>query len=158
MEVFKERAELSSKVLSGQARTSELSAISGYEYLRANVASSLNTEELEILDSLAGGPSDAQLKREYAGELSRMASGLSDANSALVLDTLVKYIRAGNDAVVEGRLSVDELVDQQGRAFIQAQEELQSQITGEQWSLVTGFFNQLRANLYMNRNMSETDQ
>ena len=87
-----------------------------------------------------------------------MASGLSDANSALVLDTLVKYIRAGNDAVVEGRLSVDELVDQQGRAFIQAQEELQSQITGEQWSLVTGFFNQLRANLYMNRNMSETDQ
>ncbi len=110
------------------------------------------------MDELAGGPSDAQLKTEYAAELSRTASGLSGSNSQLVLDILIKYIRAGNNSVAERQLSVEELVDQQGRAFMQAQEELQSQISGDQWTQVVNFFNQLRANLYMNRNMSELAQ
>lgn len=155
MEVMVERSELSARVVSGQARSSELNTVGSYAYLRSHVAPLLSPGELDELDAQSGGPTDAQLKREYAGELSRIAADLSEENSELVLDTLVKHLRESSSS---GRMSVDDLVDQQGGAFRLAQQELQSQISGAQWTLVVDFFNQLRANLYMNRTMTETTQ
>ena len=157
--VLSERAELSSRVTAGQASATELSAVSDYAYLRARVAPLLSATELSVLDNRRSGPSDAQLKQDYAAELARTAGGLTEANRELVLDTLIRHNRiAAGDAADAGQLSVDELVIRQSQSLMNVREELQSHFSGEQLQQVTTFLNQLQANLYMNRSMTDVEQ
>lgn len=159
IEVLSERAELSAGVSSGRVGASELAAVSDYSYLRERVAPLLNAAELSLLDSGRGGPSDAQLKREYAAELSRTAGGLTEANRELVLDIVIKHIRSSEaDATGLGRLSVEDLVNQQSVSLMRAREELQSQLSGDQLQQANAFVSQLQANLAMNRAMLEAPQ
>ncbi len=119
----------------------------------------LNVVELSVLDSQRSGPSDEQLKKDYAEELSRTAGGLTEASRELVLDTLVKHIRmAQADAPDPSQLSVDELVGQQSRSLMHASQELQSLFSGEELQQVNIFMNRLQSNLYMNRSMSDDAQ
>lgn len=159
IEVFSERAQLSSKVISGQAGSAELAAVSDYAYLRSRVASLLNPAELRALDSQRGGPSDEQRKNDYAEELSRTAGGLSEANRELVLDTVIKHIRMGEeDAAEPGQLSVNDLVNQQSKSLMAARMDLQSQLRGDQLEQANAFLSQLQANLAMNRAMTDEPQ
>jgi len=159
IEVLSERAQFSSEVTTGQSSPADLQTVSSYDYLRARLAPLLSTAELAVLDSQRNGPSDAQLKNDYAAELSRTSPGLSETNRELVLDTLIKRLRpVGAAASAAGQLSVDELVAQQIRSLIQVSEELQAQLTGEQLQQAINFLNQLQSNLYMNRSMSDPAQ
>lgn len=155
--VLSERAELSSRVASGQASTSELTDIAGHAWLRERLAPLLSSDELEALDNRSNMPSANQLKLQYAGELARLSSSLTAADQDVVLEAVVKHLRtAGSDAAQQ--LSVDDLVTEQMRAFIQASTELQGIFTGEKLQEVFNFINQLQGNLYRNRTMTETTQ
>jgi hypothetical protein len=159
VEVLRERAELSDRVVNGQASAAELGVVGDFAYLRAHLAPLLNATELSVLDRQSSGPSDAQLKKEYAEDLSRTAGGLTAANRELVLDTLIKYLRSDKgDTAGLGRLSVDDLVNQQSRSLMRASEELQSQLSGDQLQQVNAFLNQLQSNLTMNRSMLDAPQ
>jgi len=159
LEVLSERVKLSQEVAYGRADAADLKAITDYDYLRDKMAPLLNSAELAALDSQRGGPSDEQLKRDYAEELSRIAPDLSPANRDLVLDTLIRYLRDGKgDASDLAKLSVDDLVNQQMQAIMRAGEELQSKISGPEIQMVMSFLSQLQANLYRNRSMSEASQ
>lgn len=159
VEVFSERVQLSSRVVSGQASSAELTAVSDYAYLRARIEPLLNAAELSVLDGQRSGPSDEQRKKDYAQELSRTAGGLSEANRELVLDTVIKHIRMAEDAAAEpGQLSVSDLVNQQSRSLMAARADLQSQLTGDQLEQANAFLSQLQANLAMNRAMTDEPQ
>ena len=156
IDVLSERVRLSAQVVSGQASGAELVTVSEYAYLRARVAPLLNATELNLLDAQRSGPSDEQLKKEYAAELSRSAGDLSEANRELVLDTVIKHIRMSEgDAAGLGQLSVTDLVNQQSMSLTRAREELQSQLVGEQLQQANAFIAQLLANLAMNRSMTD---
>jgi hypothetical protein len=157
--VLRERAELSDAVAQGRASTAQLAEISDYAFLRGRVEPLLSAAELALLDARQGGPSDAQLKQQYAGELLRTAPGVSDADRELVLTTLVRHLRADHgDAADLAGLSVEELVNRQSMAIMHAGEELQSQLSPDVWGQVAGFLRQLQGNLFLNRSMSETAQ
>lgn len=157
--VLSERAELSARVTNGQASTSELETVSDYNYLRTRLSPLLSAGELSLLDNRQSGPSAAQLKQQYSAELSRAALNLSDADKELVLDTLVRHLqRGGNNATELGQLSVDDLVAQQMQSLIQASNELQARFSGEEMQDVFNFVNQVQANLYRNRSMSDPAQ
>jgi len=159
VEVMSERAELSEGVSAGRSSSAELKQVSEYGYLRSRVAPLLSTAELTLLDSQRGGPSPEQLKNDYAEQLSRSASGLSEGNRELVLNTLIKHIRGSDgDAAALGQLTVNELVSQQSQSLMQAKQELQSAFSGEQLQQVNSFFDRLQGNLYMNRSMSDVPQ
>ena len=156
IEVLTERAQLSNAVASGQGNAAELATASDYAYLRARLVPLLSPAELARLDNRRGGPSNAQLKQQYAEELARIAPTLTPANSELVLDTVVKHLQVGNSTAAPlGQMSVDELVGQQMQAFMQAKNELQSLLSGPQLQEANNFLNQLQSNLYRNRSMSE---
>lgn len=159
VEVLSERAELSVGVAKGQNAGAELAAVNDYSYLRGRLEPLLSAEELAALDARQNGPTEAQLQREYAQELSRSAPGLPDDSRKLVLDTLVSNLRAsqGDSAGLVG-LSVDELVARQMQTIARVGAELQSKLPDDQWQQVAAFLNQLQGNLFLNRSMLESDQ
>lgn len=159
IEILSQRAELSAKVSAGQTGTAELARISDYDYLRERLLPLLNSADLALLDNQRGGPTEEQLKKDYAAALSRTAPDLSAETHDLVLDTLIQHIRNGSgNAVGLTELSVDELVTQQSMSLMRAREELESKISREQMQQVYSFLNQLQSNLYRNRSMSDTAQ
>lgn len=158
VEVLSRRVELRSQIAYGRVSSADLEAFDD-AYLRVQLAPLLSGAELATLDSQRGGPTNEQLKRDYAGELSRTTSDLTEANRELVLDILIKHMRDGqSDPAAMAQLSVDELVSLQMRAIMAAGQELQEQLSGEQMQQVMNFLNQLQSNLYRNRSMSDTPQ
>lgn len=154
--VLSERARLSDQVTNGQAQASQLAEVSEYDYLRGKLAPLLSRAELVLLDNRQNGPSDTQLKKDYADELTRVAVALTEADRELVLDTLVKNLRSDTaDAADLGRSSLDELVFVQMLSFNNTKMELQSKFSGEKLQDVNNFMNQLQSNLYRNRSMLE---
>ncbi len=155
--VLSERAELSARVASGQASTAELTNITDYAWLRERLAPLLSASELSALDNRSNAPSANQIKQQYAAELTRLSSSLTAADQDVVLDTLVKHLQTtSSDATLQ--LSVDELVSEQMRSFMQASTELQDRFSGEKLQEVLNFINQLQGNLYRNRSMTEVTQ
>ena len=109
----------------------------------------LNSVELSVLDRQTDGPSDAQLKQDYAAELARSAGSLSNERQSLVLDILVKHARmSANDSPNPSELSIDDLVAQQNRMLMHAHQELQTLFTSNEMQLINIFMNQLQVNLY----------
>jgi len=156
LEILSKRVEMSSAAAYGRVSAEELKAVTDYDYLRERMAPLLNSAELAVLDNQRGGPSDEQLKRDYAEELTRTAPDLTPANRELVLNTLIKYLRDGKgDASDLAKLSVEDLVSQQMQAIMQVGNELQSKISADQMQQVGAFLNQLQSNLYRNRSMSD---
>lgn len=154
--VLSERAELSSRVTRGQATSAELAAVNDFAYLRSRLAPLLNAAELSQLGRRQQGPSDSQLKKDYAVELEQVASGLTEANRELVLDTLVRHMQAGaRNRAAPGELTVDDLVSREIQSVAQAGEELQTKLSGEQLQFAMTFLSRLQSNLYMNRSMSD---
>lgn len=157
--VLSERAELSARVTNGLANTSDLAEIGDPAYLRSRLAPLLSAGELSLLDNRTGGPSAAQLKQQYAGELARVSNSLTASDQELVLDTIVKHLQIGSsDDDTQRELSVEELVAKQMQSFMQASTELQGRFTGEKLQDVFNFINQLQSNLYRNRSMSDAVQ
>jgi hypothetical protein len=149
VEVLSERAKLSAEVSSGKASPEELKAVSNHAYLRDKLAPLLNSVELSVLDRQTDGPSDAQLKQDYAAELARSAGSLSNERQSLVLDILVKHARmSANDSPNPSELSIDDLVAQQNRMLMHAHQELQTLFTSNEMQLINIFMNQLQVNLY----------
>ena len=149
IEILSERARLSADVNSGKASPEELKAVSNHAYLRDQLAPLLNSIELSVLDNQSDGPSDAQLKQDYATELARSAGTLSDERRGLVLDVLVKHVRmSANDSPAPGELSIDDLVAQQNRMLMHAYQELQTLFDTDEMELIDIFMNQLQTNLY----------
>ena len=149
IEVLSERAKLSVEVSSGKASPEELKSVSNHAYLREKLAPLLNSVELSVLDRQTDGPSDAQLKQDYAAELARSAGSLSNERQSLVLDILVKHARmSANDSPNPSELSIDDLVAQQNRMLMHAHQELQTLFTSNEMQLINIFMNQLQVNLY----------
>lgn len=156
LEILSTRVEMSSAAAYGRVSAEELKAVTDYDYLRERMSPLLNSAELAVLDNQRGGPSDEQLKRDYADELTRTAPDLTATNRELVLNTLIKYLRDGKgDAADLAKLSVEDLVSQQMQSIMQAGAELQSKISADQMQQVGAFLNQLQSNLYRNRSMSD---
>lgn len=157
--VLAERAQASGAVASGQAGSAGLQSISDYGYLREKLEPLLSSAELATLDARQGGPSDEQLKRQYAAELSRSAPGLTEDSHAMVLDTLVRHLQADRQpAASMARMSVDELVQQQLQSIMDAGAELQGQLPADQWQQASNFIRALQSNLYRNRSMLDGAQ
>lgn len=159
VEILKERAELSDRVARNQAQTSELKAISGYDYIRERIAPLLSPAELEELDSQRGGPTDAQLKNGYADELSRTTGSLTEADKDLVLETVVKHIRMAQDE--DGDMnaqSVEDLIQKQSASFMHARMEMETLFDEVKLQQVDQFMGRLHNNLYRNRSMSDGNQ
>ena len=149
IEILSERARLSAEVNSGRASPEELKAVSNHAYLRDQLAPLLNSLELSVLDNQTDGPSDAQLKQDYATELARSAGTLSEARQGLVLDVLVKHVRmSAKDSPDPSELSIDDLVAQQNRMLMHAYQELQTLFDTDEMQLIDIFMNQLQTNLY----------
>ena len=149
VEVLSERAKLSAEVSSGKASPEELKSVSNHAYLREKLAPLLNSVELSVLDRQTDGPSDAQLKQDYAAELARSAGSLSNERQSLVLDILVKHARmSANDSPNPSELSIDDLVAQQNRMLMHAHQEFQTLFTSNEMQLINIFMNQLQVNLY----------
>lgn len=157
--VLSERAELSSSVANGRSNASDLATVSDPAYLRSRLAPLLSASELSLLDKRSDGPSAAQMKQQYAGELARVSNNLTAADQEFVLDTIVKHLQTGSsDNNTQLNLSVDELVGKQMQSFMQASTELQGRFSGEKLQDVLNFINQLQSNLYRNRSMSDAVQ
>ena len=149
IEILSERARLSAEVNSGRASPEALKAVSNHAYLRDQLAPLLNSLELSVLDNQTDGPSDAQLKRDYATELARSAGTLSEARQWFVLDVLVKHMRmSAKDSPDPSQLSIDDLVAQQNRMLMHAYQELQTLFDTDEMELIDIFMNQLQTNLY----------
>jgi len=149
VEILTERARLSAEVNSGRVSPEELKAISNHAYLRNQLAPLLNPIELSVLDSQTNGPSDAQLKEDYAAELARSAGSLSEERQGLVLDVLVKHVRmSANDSPEPSELNIDDLVAQQNRMLMHAHQELETLFSTDEMQLINIFMNQLQVNLY----------
>lgn len=154
--VLSRRMAVSADVANGRAAPSELQAISGHAYLRAQLAPMLTATELALLDRQGGAPTEAELKREYAAELDRSAPGLTPENHDRVLDVLIpELLAAQGDPAELAQTSVDDLVLRQMQAVSRAGDALQTLLTGEQLDMAMGFLSQLQSNLYRNRAMSE---
>ena len=155
LQVLTTRVEMSAAAASGGVTRAQLQAVTDPGYLREQMAPLLSSDELAVLDGLGGAPSDEQMKQDYVAELRRSAPGLSAENRELVLDTLVRHLRADAAGPAElAQLSVDDLVRRQMQSVMRAGQELQTKITGGQLEQVMGFLNQLQTNLYLNRTMS----
>ena len=149
VEILTERARLSAEVNSGRVSPEELKAISNHAYLRNQLAPLLNPIELSVLDSQTNGPSDAQLKQDYAAELARSAGSLSEERQELVLDVLVKHVRMStNDSPEPSELNIDDLVAQQNRMLMHAHQELETLFSTDEMQVINIFMNQLQVNLY----------
>ncbi|MDG2421885.1 MAG: hypothetical protein P8N40_09315 [Gammaproteobacteria bacterium] len=149
VEILTERARLSAEVNSGRVSPEELKAISNHAYLRNQLAPLLNPIELSVLDSQTNGPSDAQLKQDYAAELARSAGSLREERQELVLDVLVKHARmSANDSPEPSELNIDDLVAQQNRMLMHAHQELEALFSTDEMQLINIFMNQLQVNLY----------
>ena len=158
IEVLSERAELSLRVAQSQASSTELLAISGYEYIRSRLEPLLSAAELGVIDAQQSGPTDAQLKNGYADELSRTTGSLTEADKDLVLDTIVKHIRmAQDDAGSMNAVSVEELIQKQSASFMHARMEMDTLFDAVKLEQVDQFMGRLHNNLYRNRSMSDSN-
>ena len=156
VELLSERAELSLKVAQNQASTSELKAISDYEYVRSRLEPLLTAAELGVIDAQRGGATDEQLKNGYAEELSRTTGSLSEADKDLVLETIVKHIRmAQGDSGRMDAQDVDELIQKQSASFMHARMEMDTLFDEIKLQQVDQFMGRLNNNLYRNRSMSD---
>lgn len=156
VELLSERAELSLKVAQNQASTSELKAISDYEYVRSRLEPLLSAAELGVIDAQRGGATDEQLKNGYAEELSRTTGSLNEADKDLVLETIVKHIRmAQGDSGRMDAQNVDELVQKQSASFMHARMEMDGLFDEQKLQQVDQFMGRLNNNLYRNRSMSD---
>jgi hypothetical protein len=149
VEILSERARLSADVNSGRASPEQLKAVSNHAYLRDQIAPLLNSIELSVLDSQTDGPSDAQLKQDYAVELSRAAGSLSEERQELVLDVLVKHVRmSAEDSPDPSELSIDDLAAQQNRMLMHAHQEMVTLFNAEEMQSINVFMNQIQQNLF----------
>ena len=156
VELFSERAELSSRVAQNKASPDQLKVITQYEYVRSRLESLLTMAELGVIDAQRGGATDQQLKNGYAEELSRTTGNLNDADKDLLLDIIVKHIRMAQGET--GRMnaqSVEELIEKQGASFMHARMEMESLFDEVQLEQVDQFMGRLHNNLYRNRSMSD---
>lgn len=159
VEVISERAQLSERAVTGQASPAELESIGSYAYLRSQLAPLLSSSELQTLDAQQGALAEQQLRRNYSEQLAQVAPALSEADRDLVLDTLVRHMLFNDsNADQRGRLSAEQLVNQQLLSLRDAREELQSTLAGPQLEQVNLFLNRLRSNLFLNQSMSDTPQ
>ena len=157
--VIAARAEMSNAAVSGGATPEQLREVSSYDYLRAQMATVLNSTELQMLDTRQEGMAEEQLRKTYGEQMTQIIPQLTAANRDMVLDILVKHMSfQEDDASSRGRMSAEELVQQQLLSLMDARMELQGKFQGEQQDMVDYFLNDLRSNLFLNQSMSEGSQ
>ncbi|MEQ8954933.1 MAG: hypothetical protein RL120_12440 [Gammaproteobacteria bacterium] len=155
-EVMAARAEQSSLAVSGQVTPEQLRVIASYEYLRDQMATVLNSTELQLLDSRQEGMAELQLRKNYQDQMGRIVPDVTEDNREMVLDVLVKHMLLDDlDAAQRGRMSAEELVQQQLLSLMDARVELQDRLQGEQLEMVNYFLHDLRSNLFLNQSMAE---
>ena len=156
IEVMSERAEMSSRAVSGQATPEQLREITSYDYLRNHMSSVLNSTELQLLDSRQEGMAEEQLRKNYAEQMRQIVPDVTEENKEVVLNVLVDHMLLDElDAAQRGRMTAEELVQQQLLSLMDARMELQDRVQGEQMEMVNYFLNDLRANLFLNQSMAE---
>lgn len=159
IDIISERAELSARVASGRGEVAELETLSSYAYLRGQLAPLLDQAALRLLDAQQGAVAERNLRLNYGEQLTRLAPDLTDANREMVLDVLVPaMLFRQENADSRNQLSPEEVVNQQLMSLRDAREELQPRLSGDQLDQVNQFFNQIRANLFLNQSMYNAPQ
>jgi len=125
-------------------------------YLRQQLISVLNTEEISEFDEFELNYQQVQLRNNFNSQLSLTAPDLSEVNREVVLTILTKHMGAGQTKVSSsGGGAVDES-QRQLQALMNARREIIPQLSQEQMQETEKFLSRIQSGLMTSQSMNET--
>lgn len=152
--VFGQRMELSSQMTTANANPTELARISTSDYLREELSNVLSRQELQLFDDFHSGTSERQLRNTYGEQLAQAAPAVTEANREVVLDTMVEHMLLERTDISDP----EAMITAQLQSLMNVRAELETRLDPAQFMEADRFLNQVRSNLYRNRDMYEAMQ
>ena len=154
--VFVQRNAASRDISAGRATAVTMEEMTSTRYLRQQLLSVLNSEEISEFDEFEINYQQLQLRNNFNSQLSLTAPDLSEVNREFVLTILMKHMGAGQTKVSSpGGGAVDES-QRQLQALMNARREIIPQLSQEQMQETEKFLSRIQSGLMTSQSMNET--
>lgn len=154
-QVFIERIQISQARSSGRAGAADLERVGSPDYLREQLATVLNAEQMAVYDEYETGFQAQQMRNTFAQDINRFAPALNEASRELVLDALINHLgvnlRSGTNA------NADAVSDTQRQliALGNARTEILPQLNDEQGYEAEKLLTRIRSAMVQSQAMNE---